>query len=58
LSYHNILTHEFNFSQGKIQALGIIIEKYPYIPGCDVAGEVYEVGPGVTNFKKGDRVMG
>jgi NADPH:quinone reductase-like Zn-dependent oxidoreductase len=30
--------------------------KYPTIVGCDVAGEVVEVGPDVRRFKKGDRV--
>jgi NADPH:quinone reductase-like Zn-dependent oxidoreductase len=27
------------------------------ISGTDVAGEVYEVGSDVKNFKKGDRVL-
>ena len=32
--------------------------KYPFILGDDVAGEVVEVGPGVTRFRPGDRVVG
>ena len=31
---------------------------FPAILGRDVSGEVYEVGPGVTQFAVGDRVMG
>ena len=31
--------------------------KYPAVLGEDVAGEVAEVGPGVTRFKRGDRVL-
>ena len=38
--------------------LGIVLKNYPNVLGTDVAGEVYEVGQGVTHVKKGDRVMG
>ncbi|KAH1130850.1 hypothetical protein J1N35_002228 [Gossypium stocksii] len=31
--------------------------KFPYIPATDVAGEVIKVGPGVTNYKAGDKVV-
>ncbi|MFQ6619550.1 hypothetical protein Gotur_001145 [Gossypium turneri] len=31
--------------------------KFPYIPATDVAGEVVKVGPGVTNYKAGDKVV-
>jgi NADPH:quinone reductase-like Zn-dependent oxidoreductase len=40
-----------------IQSKGIIATKYPFIPGCDVAGEVIEVGSSVSRFQKGDRVI-
>lgn len=42
----------------KIQESGFFIEKYPNILGCDVAGEIVEVGSGAGDFKKGDRVLG
>ncbi|KAE8708105.1 hypothetical protein F3Y22_tig00110356pilonHSYRG00117 [Hibiscus syriacus] len=32
--------------------------KFPHIPATDVAGEVIKVGPGVTNYKDGDKVVG
>jgi NADPH:quinone reductase-like Zn-dependent oxidoreductase len=35
---------------------GIKLE-YPHIPGADGAGEVAEVGPGVSQWKTGDRVV-
>ncbi|CBX97382.1 hypothetical protein IAQ61_007198 [Plenodomus lingam] len=41
----------------KVQDYAILLQKYPNVCGTDVAGEVYEVGEGVTEFKKGDRVM-
>ncbi|MGZ9810375.1 zinc-binding alcohol dehydrogenase family protein [Pseudoroseicyclus sp. H15] len=31
--------------------------KYPFVLGNDLAGEVLEVGPGVTGFAPGDRVV-
>ncbi|KAK1245589.1 hypothetical protein MKX08_005218 [Trichoderma sp. CBMAI-0020] len=43
----------------KIQQMGILITDYPAILGCDVAGEVIEVGPSLADiYMIGDRVIG
>lgn len=41
-----------------MQDAGVFIQQWPAIIGCDVAGEVFEVGSNVDGFKKGDRVIG
>jgi NADPH:quinone reductase-like Zn-dependent oxidoreductase len=41
-----------------MQDSGVFIQQWPAIFGCDIAGEVYEVGRDVTRFKGGDRVIG
>ncbi|MCJ1381951.1 hypothetical protein MMC17_005063 [Xylographa soralifera] len=41
-----------------MQDTGVFVQQWPTVFGCDVAGEVYEVGPSVDRFRKGDRVIG
>jgi NADPH:quinone reductase-like Zn-dependent oxidoreductase len=41
-----------------MQDHGVFISQWPSIFGCDVAGEVFDVAPDVSRFKKGDRVIG
>ena len=40
----------------KIQKYGFLVEIFPAILGGDIAGDVEEIGEGVTGFKKSDRV--
>ncbi|KAK3360527.1 putative quinone oxidoreductase, partial [Lasiosphaeria hispida] len=41
-----------------MQKVGVFIQQWPAIFGCDVAGIVHEVGSSVTRFNVGDRVIG
>ena len=41
----------------KMQDHGILIDSYPTIFGCDVAGAVEIVGRSVRVFQQGDRVI-
>lgn len=45
---------DWKLASGKLRLL--IPVKFPAIPGFDVAGEVAEVGPDVSEFRVGDRV--
>ena len=40
----------------KIHKYGFLVEKFPAILGTDIAGDVEEIGEGITEFQKGDRV--
>jgi NADPH:quinone reductase-like Zn-dependent oxidoreductase len=40
----------------KIHKYGFLVENFPAVLGIDLAGDVEEVGEGVTDFVKGDRV--
>lgn len=42
----------------KMQDMPWVMFKYPLVLGVDVAGEVVDVGSGVTRFHIGDRVLG
>ncbi|KAG2018322.1 biotin/lipoyl attachment:Carbamoyl-phosphate synthase subunit L [Coprinopsis cinerea AmutBmut pab1-1] len=41
----------------KIQRFGIYANEFPAILGLDIAGDIEEIGEGVTNLQKGDRVF-
>ncbi|KAG2032523.1 GroES-like protein [Suillus americanus] len=41
----------------KIKDTGMMVTHYPAILGTDIAGIVEEIGEGVENFRKGDRVL-
>ncbi|KAK5952498.1 hypothetical protein OHC33_006542 [Knufia fluminis] len=41
----------------KIQDIGFYIDSWPTVLGEDLAGEIVEVGEGVTRFKTGQRVL-
>ena len=45
-----------NPADWKIQRLGWLVEHFPVILGFDTAGVVEEVGEGVKDYVKGDRM--
>ena len=46
-----------NPADAVLQNAGAIYENYPIIPGCDVSGEIVELGADVKGWAKGDRVI-
>ncbi|KAG8640376.1 chloroplast envelope quinone oxidoreductase homolog [Manihot esculenta] len=46
---------DWKIQKGMLRPL--LPRKFPHIPGTDLGGEVLEVGPGVKNFKVGDKVV-
>lgn len=45
---------DWKLASGQLRLLRMV--RLPNVPGFDVAGEVVELGPGVTSFSPGDRV--
>ncbi|KAF8072226.1 chaperonin 10-like protein [Lyophyllum atratum] len=52
-----VLATALNPVDWKIQKYGAFINDFPAVLGTDGAGEVQEVGEGVTAFSKGDKVV-
>ncbi|KAE9406942.1 GroES-like protein, partial [Gymnopus androsaceus JB14] len=52
-----VISAALNPADWKIQAFDVFIQKYPTILGTDIAGDVEEIGEGVENFAKGDKVF-
>ncbi len=48
LNYRDLLIAQGNYGRGSV--------KLPLVPLSDGAGEVVELGPGVTRLKPGDRI--
>ncbi|KAI5270097.1 hypothetical protein E4T47_06493 [Aureobasidium subglaciale] len=62
IELHEILVETYciaiNPIDWKVRDYGWLINSWPMVLGCDVAGVVTEVGNSVHIFSKGDRVMG
>ncbi|WCJ37943.1 hypothetical protein M5689_019031 [Euphorbia peplus] len=52
-----ISLNPFDWKIQKGMARPLLPRKFPFIPALDVAGEVVELGAGVTDFKIGDKVV-
>ncbi|TIA13621.1 oxidoreductase-like protein [Aureobasidium pullulans] len=59
---HEIIVENYSFSinpiDWKVRDLGWLINTWPMVLGCDIAGVVTKVGSNVHRFNKGDRVIG
>lgn len=51
-----ILASALNPVDWKVHKEGIFVDTFPAILGGDIAGDVDELGPGVKDFKVGDKV--
>jgi NADPH:quinone reductase-like Zn-dependent oxidoreductase len=51
-----ILSIALNPGNWKQREYDVVIDEYPAVLGCDVAGVVEELGEGAEGFKKGDKV--
>ncbi|KAI0351756.1 GroES-like protein [Trametes cingulata] len=52
-----VISAALNPADWKIQTYGVFINDYPYISGADGAGIVEDVGQGVTDRQKGDKIL-
>ncbi|KAG2146085.1 chaperonin 10-like protein [Suillus bovinus] len=52
-----VLSAALNPVDYKIQHTGIYVTHYPAVLGVDIAGIIEELGEGVENFRKGDKVL-
>ncbi|KAF8968722.1 chaperonin 10-like protein [Flammula alnicola] len=52
-----VIATSLNHIDWKIQKYGVFVENFPAVLGGDLAGDVEELGEGVTDFMKGDRVF-
>ncbi|KIL62428.1 hypothetical protein M378DRAFT_81236 [Amanita muscaria Koide BX008] len=41
----------------KVQKYGVFVDRFPAVLGSDIAGDVVEIGEGVSGFEVGDRVF-
>lgn len=55
IAYTSVNPVDYKIREGYLT--GMLPHQFPIIPGWDAAGEVVQVGAGVTNFKVGDQVF-